>query len=760
MLKRLIYASLLMALLAVGAHMTPATTTPYTSTPALAQSDDDAACQTLVRDALRAIGSACANVGVNEVCYGNTRVSATLNDPALTFEQSGDTVTVTAVDAMVTRAANPQTREWGVALLNLRADLPATSGDTVRLVLFGETEVQPAAQTRTADADRTTCTFSNTRDVGFNLRSGPGLDFRAVDILDPGETLDVYATDADSDWLRSNRGWVAAELGPLTCEGDDVALPTVDATTDTYTQPMQAFSMTITETGECDAAPSGLLVQAPENQTANILVNDVELRVGSTALLFPGADGDLNIGNLGGDVDVTVNGQTSSPTVGEMTNVSFNEDGTPSGSPSTPETLDGVMLDDEFLNTTLSEQVAFVPGTTSPPTTTDDATVFVPPADTDNDGINDADDACPTIPNDAIGDPCNPDDDLDGIPDAEDPCPFVANDSFNDPCNNDEDGDGINDVDDACPTIPGEQTDDFNDPCNNDEDGDGVLDDDDACPTIPNDGFNDPCNNDEDGDGVLDDDDACPTIPNDGFNDPCNNDEDGDGVLDDDDACPTIPNDDFNDPCNNDEDGDGVLDDDDPCPAIPNDDFNDPCNNDEDGDGVLDDEDDCPTEPGTEANKGCPILDTDDDGVPDVDDLCPTVPDNQTVNDTFGCPRGTLALEVVTVASSDVSVDGGQVQVTITARVEISNNEPYPAQGVELVFAIPNPTRGQPLRSTQTIGTLPANTTLEAEIPLTAILDVANVAELELKAQGDNIDSATATRELDPVDIPGVTAVP
>lgn len=548
MKTRLFRAVLLLLMLAVGFQFSVLSTPDAPPQAALAQGDNSDACQTLVRDALRTIGSACATLGTNEVCYGNTRVSATLTDPALLFEQTGDTVDVLTVDALITRPANPQTQEWGVALANLRADLPSASGETVRMVLFGDTQL--AAERTDAAAVNgagVTCQFENNSARGFNLRTGPGLDFRAVDVLDAGTALEVYGQSADGAWLRSARGWVAAELGTVVCEGD-VVLPTFQDPADAYFAPMQAFSMTISASGNCDDAPSGLLVQAPDNRTANIRINGVEVRVGSTAVVFPteNADG-LNFGNLGGTVHVTVNGATASPAPGQMSSVTIDENGNASGTPTAPTTLVGIDLTDEFLNEVLPAPIVAEPDA---PAASPSSTNAPASTDSDGDGVLDANDPCPTIPNDPIDDPCNPDQDLDGILDIDDACPFIANDAFNDPCNNDEDGDGINDVDDLCPTVPGGTVDIIGDPCNADEDNDGVLDTVDECPNTPNDNAGaDTCNLDEDNDGVPDVSDNCindvnpdqTDSNNNGVGDACDsvaaNDADGDGVLDADDRC-------------------------------------------------------------------------------------------------------------------------------------------------------------------------------------------------------------------------------
>ncbi|MBC2837699.1 thrombospondin type 3 repeat-containing protein [Robiginitalea sp. SC105] len=90
------------------------------------------------------------------------------------------------------------------------------------------------------------------------------------------------------------------------------------------------------------------------------------------------------------------------------------------------------------------------------------------------------------------------DDDNDGIPDAEDNCPLIPN-----PGQDDTDGDGIGNS------------------CDLDDDGDGIPDTTDNCPLTPNadqadadaDGIGDVCDDDLDNDGVPNDADACPATP-------------------------------------------------------------------------------------------------------------------------------------------------------------------------------------------------------------------------------------------------------
>lgn len=126
--------------------------------------------------------------------------------------------------------------------------------------------------------------------------------------------------------------------------------------------------------------------------------------------------------------------------------------------------------------------------------------------DTDKDGINDKDDACPNIAGLAALKGC-PDSDGDGIADKDDACPDIVGLAALNGCP-DTDGDGIADKDDACPDIAGLAA---LKGCP-DTDGDGIADKDDVCPQVSGTEANNGCPwPDTDGDGVLDKDDKCPT---------------------------------------------------------------------------------------------------------------------------------------------------------------------------------------------------------------------------------------------------------
>jgi outer membrane protein OmpA-like peptidoglycan-associated protein len=155
--------------------------------------------------------------------------------------------------------------------------------------------------------------------------------------------------------------------------------------------------------------------------------------------------------------------------------------------------------------------------------------------DSDDDGVPNKFDKCKnTLPKyrryvDSVG--CPADSDGDGVLDADDDCMDKAGLPEFNGCP-DTDGDGVHDKIDKCPKEKGLAA------LNGcpDSDGDGVADAADRCPSVAGIVALKGCP-DGDGDGVADIDDKCPTLPGNIKAEGCP-DSDGDGVFDNEDRCP------------------------------------------------------------------------------------------------------------------------------------------------------------------------------------------------------------------------------
>lgn len=336
------------------------------SLPVTEAQSSAAACDQLVQTALESVANNCLDIGRNEVCYGNRLVSATFadpDDPNNFFEAPGDIVSLTALDAIITRPVDIDSDEWGIALMDLAADLP-DGDDSMRIVLFGDVEVAPVQPTLVENVP--TCTYTNTADSSMNMRSGPGTAFSPVDILEQGDSVVIMGQDSSGDWVRSSRGWVYEPFGTLVC--GSTTLRTIENTDDSYVAPMQSFSLQINEDAQCQTAPSGMLVQTPSGQTANIMVNNIEVRVGSTAFiglpLEPNEDETIKglvVATIEGNVSLTIGRQTQGLVAGTQIEVATDAEGTNSFvTARTPFDASAYHLDD-LLSSTLPISVPVPP---------------------------------------------------------------------------------------------------------------------------------------------------------------------------------------------------------------------------------------------------------------------------------------------------------------------------------------------------------------------------------------------------------------
>jgi hypothetical protein len=91
----------------------------------------------------------CRDTGRNEVCYGNLEIDVdTRNNTPVDFDAQGDIVPLALVDSLTLSPLNEATGEWGVALMQVQADLPDTvPGQNVAVLIFGDVQVRDAVAT-------------------------------------------------------------------------------------------------------------------------------------------------------------------------------------------------------------------------------------------------------------------------------------------------------------------------------------------------------------------------------------------------------------------------------------------------------------------------------------------------------------------------------------------------------------------------------------------------------------------------------------
>lgn len=267
---RILFTSLVILLLGVSLN------------PATAQET----CSALVERALAEVGNNCGGLGRNAACYGYTRVSASFTQEfeAGYFSDPADIAELLTLKTIATAPLNEASGEWGVAVMNVQANLPTTlPGQSVTFLLLGDAQVENAVPPEQAFTGGTPIPVTTA--AFADVHSGPARNTNLVISLPPDSPLNADAVSPDNAWLRVANdkigGWIERSLLQ---PADTSTLPTL--TGESYT-PMQAFYFdTGLGTTSCEDAPNALLVQGPENIEVALNVNGAEVNVGSTIQLI------------------------------------------------------------------------------------------------------------------------------------------------------------------------------------------------------------------------------------------------------------------------------------------------------------------------------------------------------------------------------------------------------------------------------------------------------------------------------------------
>jgi hypothetical protein len=331
----------------------------------------DASCPAIVREALAATDSACANTGRNEACYGNISLEAQAQPGVadFNFTEPGDLVNVAGVQTLTLTPLDQEEDTWGVALMKLQANLPETlPGQNVTFLLFGDVEIENAVSSNVEEevvnAGEET-TGGITLDVSITsmaplIESLDGTGAAMPVMLDAGTTAvaDSYFEMAQMVHITledGSGGWVPTAMVQI--DGDVTTLPAFDinsmmpglveepvtTTTEPEFTPMQAFYFKSgANDAPCEEAPdSGILIQTPEGAgKIDLVVNDAKITLGSTGYFQAQAGGDMTITVVEGEGIVEADGETVTVPAGTYTTLPIDNDLRASGPPEDPQPYD------------------------------------------------------------------------------------------------------------------------------------------------------------------------------------------------------------------------------------------------------------------------------------------------------------------------------------------------------------------------------------------------------------------------------------
>ncbi|MBE0690570.1 MAG: hypothetical protein IH587_10670, partial [Anaerolineae bacterium] len=304
-------------------------------------------CEQVIETALFASETACSGLGRNQACYGNHLLEAEVQPGFhnFNFNDIGDVIDITGLESLRLSAMDLNAGLWGVALMRLQANIPhQLVTRNVTLVLFGDVEVknQVAAPHLAAVRPRT--------QANINIRRYPQRDGYVIGTLDQTQIALADGRLANSSWyhvqlLESGRkGWVAANTVEVI--GTAADLNVVDIQSAEF-GPMQALYL---ETGSnstnCEGVPeNGVLIQTPDGvATVDLWVNEVKIRLGSTAFVQANAGDRMTIKMIEGSSQVEALGVDQFSVAGTQLEVPMSDSLQPSAPPSLPHAYDATTV--------------------------------------------------------------------------------------------------------------------------------------------------------------------------------------------------------------------------------------------------------------------------------------------------------------------------------------------------------------------------------------------------------------------------------
>ncbi len=266
----------------------------------------DDVCPEIVNHALESVNNSCSNVNRNSACYGYNQVNATFNIdvPEDFFTQVADIAPLLDLETLQTAGLNAEEDTWGVAVMNIQANLPDTlPGQSVTILLMGNTEIHNEVDADSAFIPGEAITVTTVAPAS-NIRNAPSTTAPVPGSVPSGTEFLADGQSPDGEWIRiiyeGRPGW----LNKILVDFDEALndLPVIESGQFT---PMQAFSFR-TGIGQpvCSRAPDSLVIQGPNNIDVTINANGVDINIGSTIVLRTPEDNTMQVLAVSGSANV------------------------------------------------------------------------------------------------------------------------------------------------------------------------------------------------------------------------------------------------------------------------------------------------------------------------------------------------------------------------------------------------------------------------------------------------------------------------
>lgn len=299
-----------------------------------AQSDE---CPTIVQEILVTVNDVCTNTGRNQVCYGNLSITAEGRNGAFQLSDIGDVANLADMQSLSLAPYNEDAGEWGIALMQLQANLPDTlPGQNVTMIAFGDVSLTNAIS---APVELSSTLSSNGR-ARLTPTTADG-DLNVLVAIPNGTSVEVLGRNETGDWLLirlpeaslsgNGYGWVSTQVLSTTGDIMDLNIFADDVLkfgAPPATTPMSAFYLKtgIGTTNCAEMPPDGVLIQTPKGAGhVEMTVNGVQMSFGSTVFLKT-VDNLLMVSVIEGTATVVALGDTQFVPAGAETFIEMNDD--------------------------------------------------------------------------------------------------------------------------------------------------------------------------------------------------------------------------------------------------------------------------------------------------------------------------------------------------------------------------------------------------------------------------------------------------
>jgi hypothetical protein len=251
-------------------------------------------CDSIVENAISTAIEHCAEMSEYEVCYGNPTIDVIFADgaPAVEFDQPGDKLIVTDIDAL--RLGNQQSGQesanWGITTMRLKTDEIDEPSEFNLIAMGGICMEDRSGGVSVPDVEIVANVVSASGSV--NVYDLPLEQANIVDTLSNESRIKAIARDESSGWVgyetNNTLAWIEADH--LVLKGDINTLPVATILADvpvSVFSPMQAFYFESNNGNvTCNGSPqNGIFIETREDEKVEFWVDEWIIEIGSLVFL-------------------------------------------------------------------------------------------------------------------------------------------------------------------------------------------------------------------------------------------------------------------------------------------------------------------------------------------------------------------------------------------------------------------------------------------------------------------------------------------